>query len=166
MEKELKQLIESNVYVRDAIRYRALLLRVRNILHAVLSEDGHRLTDREHSMHCALEFGADADSANLSQFRELWDELVPTAPDPASDVHGAVDRRGPVNCETPCVECDSCGGHHWVDEGWDLSDPDGDEACSMPVLAGLPVWFGCKHCDAWCEIVKDDAEDNERERWR
>jgi hypothetical protein len=65
-------------------------------------------------------------------------------------------RGGPIACPRPCCVCDG-GDHHWLDVCPDPDDPDDDRLTHEAYAQHeLPAWYGCKHCDAWIEDVKED----------
>ncbi len=61
-------------------------------------------------------------------------------------------RGGPEQCPRTCNLCEG-DDHHWGYTETAESEPDHPAA-----KAGLEIWDGCKHCDAWRE-VPDDEDD-------
>lgn len=69
----------------------------------------------------------------------------------------AITIHGPQVCPRPCVDCDP--GHHWLPDGYDPDDLQGqeEEPHIAPILAydrehGTEHILGhytCKHCPAW-----------------
>jgi hypothetical protein len=67
---------------------------------------------------------------------------------------GATVRGGPARCPRHCSECpeERCS-HHFIDSCGDAEEEPEHEAAQ----AGHPVWFVCKHCDAWTLDLGEDG---------
>ncbi len=90
----------------------------------------------------------------------------PAVPHADPRVHGS------AQCEHRCGTC-SHGEHHWIDAGFDPTDPEEEDAQAAAILAydrehgteHAMAHYACKHCAAWaeCEFIweqeEDDAED-------
>lgn len=71
-----------------------------------------------------------------------------------------------VEAQKPCRACGECdGNHHFGDSYIEYADDEGDDETPPnsehpAALAGHEMWMGCKHCDAWAEMIDDDESED------
>lgn len=62
---------------------------------------------------------------------------------------------GPVRCPRPCSECGP--DHHTGDLYAECRDEDDEETENHPAAKlGIEMWWACKHCDWWAEVLDND----------